>query len=226
MRRTSVSPSITPARLTKWVFLAFVAWIGWHILAPYPQYLPPNFDVGFLRGKGEFFYRNGYSIGFFAHILAAPLALLPGAMQASRTLRVRRPYFHRVLGRLYCVLVLLLVTPGGLLMAMKAYGGWSGVCCFSLIAIFTWFSTFMGWRTARSSQYASHARWMLRSYTLMLSAIFLRLTNISLTELEFGHEFTYQFSAWISWLVPLAIVESVLALQKTTKPKKGLVVEG
>lgn len=198
------------ARFAKWTFLGLAVWVGWHILAPYTHYVPPDFEFGFLRGKRDFFYRNGYWLGFFAHIAGAPLALFSGALQCSRTVRERWPTFHRLLGRAYAILVLGFAAPGGLIMATRAYGGWSGAICFAAIAASAWGCTWIGWRAAHERHFERHRRWMLRSYTLMLSAVFLRLVNIALSGLELDHELTYQASAWMSFVPPMLILESLI----------------
>ncbi|MEO1526322.1 MAG: DUF2306 domain-containing protein [Planctomycetota bacterium] len=194
-------------RLIKWTLLGVSLWVGWHILAPYAHYMPPDFEQGFLLGKRSFFYRNGYWIGFFAHIVAAPLALFLGALQCSQTVLRRWPAFHRYLGRAYGISVLGFAAPGGLVMATHAYGGLSGAICFALIAVGAWLATWIGWRAARARAFDSHRRWMLRSYTLILSAVALRLINIGLSSFELDHELTYQISAWASFVLPLAGLE-------------------
>ncbi|MEL6110886.1 MAG: DUF2306 domain-containing protein [Planctomycetota bacterium] len=201
-------------RIAKWTFLGLAVWVGWHILAPYPHYVPPDFEFGFLRGKRDFFYRSGYWLGFFAHLAGAPLALFSGALQCSRTLRVRWPGLHRLLGRAYAILVLGLAAPGGLIMATHAYGGLSGAICFASIAACAWGCTWIGWRAARIGNFEQHRRWILRSYVLILSAVFLRLINLSLSTIGMDHEFTYQVSAWLSFVAPLGVLEWGLRQRK------------
>lgn len=212
--------SLTPLRLIKWACLGFVFWIGWLILTPFPHYLPPDFEFGFLRNKGDFFYRSGYFIGFYAHIIAAPLGLFVGGLQMGRTIRDRYPVLHRRCGQVYVVVVLAAAAPGGLIMAMKAYGGWSTTICFSVIAIGTWWSTLLGWRSGRRCDFARHRIWMMRSYVLMLSAVFLRLGHIALQPLELSHRSTYQLAAWLSWTIPILVLEIVAAFVFRWRPHR------
>ena len=202
------SHSITPLRVAKWIGIVFTFWIGWLILTPFPFYIPPNFEkADFLRPKSDFFYNSGYFIGFFAHIVGAPICLMLGGFQMSRSIRDNRPAIHRRLGQIYVAVALLLAAPGGLIMAMKSYGGLSSVICFGSIAILTWWSTFTGWKAGREYDVTRHRRWMMRSYILILSAVFLRLTHFLLSHFQMDQELTYQLSAWISWLLPLAVLE-------------------
>ena len=221
--RLSSSPSIalmrsmiTPTRantlhrLIKFIVAAVILWVGWLILTPFPHYLPPDLNRGFLRNKATFFYSSGYFVGFYAHILTAPLGLLLGTIQMSGTLRRKLPRLHRSLGRTYVWLVLIGVAPGGLIMATRAYGGLSSVICFGLISVLTWIATLIAWRRARVMQFRLHGQWMCRSYTLMCSAILLRLISFPLTRFELDHTFAYQLSAWLSWVPAMIVLELVL----------------
>ena len=200
--------SLTPMRFVKWFGIAVVFWIGWLILTPFPHYLPPDFDYGFLSNKESFFYRSGYFVGFYLHIAAAPLGLLTGGLQMSTTIRNRYPKMHRRLGKFYVAAVLLAAAPGGLIMATRAYGGLSTAICFAWIAIATWIATFIGWKAAQRYQIERHQMWMLRSYALMLSAVFLRLGHTAMQPLGWDHRLTYQVAAWASWIIPLLLLES------------------
>ncbi|NNE00845.1 MAG: DUF2306 domain-containing protein [Pirellulaceae bacterium] len=207
---------LTPGRVMKFTFGLVIVSIGLLILTPFPNYLPPDFDRGFLRNKAEFFYPSGYFIGFYAHILTAPVALLIGTMQLSSTVRTHSPRLHRNLGRIYVALALLGVAPGGLVMAMRSYGGISSVICFGLISISLWVTTWIGWRRARAMRFREHAQWMCRSYTLMCSAIFLRMISFGFSHLNMDHTFAYQLSAWLSWVPAMLILEAFLSRQNPT----------
>ncbi|TWT93231.1 DUF2306 domain-containing protein [Stieleria varia] len=197
----------TPWRLLKWWALAMAFWIGWRILTPFPHYLPPDFGFGFLRNKSEYFYRSGYFVGFYLHIFAAPTALFIGGFQMSGTIRRRWPRLHRHAGQVYVAIVLLAAAPGGLVMATKSFGGWSTTICFSAIALTTWLATFLGWRAAIRFDFRAHALWMIRSYVLMMSAVFLRLGHFALLRTGWSLELTYQIAAWASWLLPMLVLE-------------------
>ncbi|MGB7348118.1 MAG: DUF2306 domain-containing protein [Pirellulaceae bacterium] len=210
MSKVGIYRFFTLERLIKFIFAAVILYIGGLILTPFPYYLPPDFNRGFLRNKADFFYNHGYFVGFYAHIATAPIGLLLGTLQLSRTLRDRLPILHRMLGRLYIALVLIGVAPGGLVMATKSYGGTASVLCFGLISVLMWITTFVAWRFARQHRYHEHAQWMIRSYTLMCSAIFLRLISYALSGLNLGHMFSYQLAAWLSWVPAMIVLELIL----------------
>ena len=181
--------------------------VGAMILTPFGYYFSADLEYGFLRDKREFFFSSGYFIAFYAHIVGAPVAFFAGTLQVSRTLRERWRRWHRWLGRVYCLSVLLAAAPGGLVMGFWAYGGLPSQLCFALLAGLTWFATVLGWRYGRLGNFYLHARWMIRSYLLIASAICLRVIHPVLSGFELHHELTYQLSVWASWLLPLSLFE-------------------
>lgn len=187
-----------------------VLFIGSRIMLPFSFYLPPDFDAGFLESKREFFYSSGYFVGFYAHILASPIALVCGLAQTSQTVREVFPQFHRAVGRVYVTLVLVFAAPGGLVMSTVAGGGWSGKVCFSVISLLTWGFTFVGWRHSRAKRYARHGRWMIRSYVMMCSAVLLRINHVLLEPTSLDAQLKYQLSAWLSFVPSMILVEFLL----------------
>lgn len=196
-------------RITRIVLAASVLYVAWLIVTPYPHYLPADLTRGFLRNKSEFFYNSAYGVGFYAHILSAPLALMIGTAQMSRTIRRRCPRLHMQLGKLYCLVILCFAAPGGLIMSMRAFGGIPSILCFSTISLLAWWFTLAGWLSAKRHQYPAHGRWMMRSYLMMCSAISLRLTHYLLQPLGLSETLAYQLSAWLSWLPWLLSLECV-----------------
>lgn len=194
-------------RLLMLVVAAFVLAMSGLIMTPYGHYLPPDFDSGFLRQKESFFYSSGYFVGFYAHLVAAPTAILIGTAQLSRTLRQQAPALHEKLGTAYSVLVLGGAAPGGAIMALRANGGCSSVICFLLLSGLTWWVTWVGWQKARQFKFREHGRWMLRSYVLLSSAIILRCVYISLKHWNLDPTLTYQIAVWASWVPAIVILE-------------------
>lgn len=194
-------------RYLKWGLLTLSMSVGAMILAPFGYYFAADLEYGFLRDKREFFFSSGYCFAFYAHIIAAPIAFISGTLQVSHTLRQHWPRLHRWLGRLYCISILVAASPGGLVMGFWAYGGLSSQLCFSLLAGLTWIATFLGWCFGRRGNAQCHAKWMMRSYVLLASAICLRMLHPILSGFELSHELTYQLSVWMSWLLPLSVLE-------------------
>jgi uncharacterized membrane protein len=206
-RLESVAGIFTPRRCLRVAVSIVVLYLIGLILSPFPHYLPPDFDQGFLANKKHFFFSSGYFLGFYAHIVSSPVALACGTLQLSRTLRSRWPHMHRALGKVYIALVLCLAAPGGAIMAMRAFGGWPSMVCFGLISALAWAFTWIAWRRAKSMRYAEHGLWMCRSYVMMSSAILLRLSHYLIQPLNLDPTLAYQLAAWLSWVPAIAVLE-------------------
>ena len=176
------------------------------VLLLYPNYFPPNFRSDFLLGRSEYFF-GPYQWAFYTHILSGPFTLIAGIVLLSESIRRRFPQWHRRLGRIQVFSVLFLLSPSGLWMAGYAMTGTVAAAGFAILAIVTALCAAMGWRAATQRQFAEHRRWMLRCYVLLCSAVVLRIIG-GISEV-FAVEGTYPYAAWLSWLVPLFVLECV-----------------
>ncbi len=172
------------------------------VLLSYRGYMPPNFNAGFLMDRERYFF-GSYQWAFYAHITSGPLSLVLGMMLLSERTRRHFPTWHRVLGRIQTVNVLLLVTPSGLWMAGYAETGFVAGFGFGTLAIVTGCCMAFGWRAAVQRRFPSHQRWMERCFALLCSAVVLRFIGGSATLLQVAWPWLYPISAWASWLVPL-----------------------
>lgn len=175
-------------------------------LLGYVDYFPPNFRADFLLGRDAYFF-GPYQWAFYAHIISGPFALLAGLVLLSESVRWRFPAWHRRLGRVQVMCVLLLVVPSGLWMARYAFAGPIAGVGFASLAVVTGLCAAMGWRAAVGRRFADHRHWMLWCFVLLCSSVVLRVIG-GLSEV-LGVESTYPFAAWISWLLPLVVLEAM-----------------
>lgn len=179
------------------------------VVSSYPDYFPPNFQVDFLLGRGHYFWQ-GYHWAFYVHIISGPISLLLGVVLISKTFRCHWPAWHRGLGRIQVLNVLLLVVPSGLWMSWWSMGGRPAGAAFAMLAVATGFCITMGWRRAVQRQFASHNRWMGRVFVLLFSAVTLRVFGGLAFVLDIEAEWTYALSGWLSWAGPLLFYECYL----------------
>ncbi|MFO0914439.1 MAG: DUF2306 domain-containing protein [Pirellulales bacterium] len=184
-------------------------------LVNYRNYFPPNFQSDFLLGRKPDF-AGPYQWAFYAHIVSGPLTLALGLILSSNAARRRSPRLHRKLGTFQVLCVLLILVPSGLYMAPYAATGNIAASGFAALALTTGWCTLQGWRLAVQHRIEAHRRWMLRSYVLLCSALVLRLIA-GLAEFA-GATWTYPLAAWVSWLLPLGILELILALTARRRP--------
>jgi hypothetical protein len=176
------------------------------VVLQYGNYLPPNFDSDFLRGR-ELYFWGHYRWAFYTHIAVGPVALVLGMILISERFRLRFPKWHRYLGRFQVLGVLFLLAPSGLWMAYHAEAGPAAGMGFAALAVATAMSVALGWRSAVKRRFAEHRLWMLRCYLLMCSTVVLRLIAGLTTVLGVQGGWVEPVAAWASWLVPLAAFE-------------------
>lgn len=199
--------------------LAFLAgvliWkVAISVLIQYRHYIPPDFDSEFLFGREEYFW-GVYSWAFYAHLAFGPPSLVLGTLLVSNRFRHWTPKWHRWLGRVQVAGVLLLVAPSGLCMSWHAETGAIAAAGLGSLAIVTAVCAAIGWRTAVRRDFASHRRWMWRTFMLLCSAVVIRSIGGLASVTHFDAEWLYPLTCWISWLVPLLAFESIERLGKS-----------
>lgn len=140
------------------------------------------------------------------HFGGGAIALLAGALQAHRGLRLRRPDVHRWLGRLY-LLAVLASGSAGLLLATRSTAGPIAQWGFGTMAVLWLVTTVVGWRRARAGRYLAHRDWMIRSYALTLAAVTLRLWLPASQVAGMPFLTAYVAIAWLCWVPNLVLAE-------------------
>jgi hypothetical protein len=191
-------------RLLLVLAMVIVAKVTLAVVIGYRDYLPPNFDVGFLQGREGYFW-GPYRWAFYVHLVSGPPSLVLGMLLVSERFRRNWPLWHRRLGRIQGMNVLLLVAPSGLWMAFYAATGAVAGAGLGWLAIATAVCVALGWKAAVERRFLDHRRWMTRTFVLLSSAVVIRLVGGLTTVLEYGAVWPYPAAAWLSWLVPLAV---------------------
>ncbi len=175
------------------------------------MYLNFRPDVSFLLTKQNVVHHPVWRTVFYVHILSGMLAIVLGPFQFIACIRKHYPKAHRQMGKIYVMAILATGSPSGLYMAFFANGGAAASLGFVLMSILWFYTTWMAISTIRKHQIDQHQRWMVRSYAITFSAVSLRLwvPLLSLfTQME--HLFIIILTAWISWLINLAVAEALL----------------
>ena len=213
--------------ILRWLAVVLILRVLAAILANYVDYFPPNFESLFLQGR-ETTFNGAYRVAFYVHIFSGPVVLFNGLILLSDYIRRRHGDWHRRLGRAQVFVLLLFVLPSSVVMSWQAFGGWPAGLSFLLLSAATAGCAIVGVVHARGRRYDLHRRWMLRSYVLICSAIFLRLISGTAGLVGVASpEHAYILAAWGSWLLPLAAYEIAERLEKTKvsgpffEPEKG-----
>ena len=161
------------------------------------------------------------AIWYYAHLVTAIAPLLLGPFQFWTWLRVNHKRIHRTLGKIYLV--------GSLLGGITAlYLGVSIELEGSKVPLFllstTWlFMTTAAWITIRNKNSIGHRLFVIRSYALAMVFVFLRLIgDIPQDKLFFfikSPEIRDTTLEWISWIIPLLVIELIYSWIPLKKKK-------
>lgn len=160
-----------------------------------------------------------WKLSFYIHMGTGVVCLvIPIVLFLGRTFNLPSKW-HKQLGIIYIIDVLVLVCPTGLYMAFYAKGGLWAQIGFVAQGVFMWYFTWMSYRDAKQRQFQQHRFWIIRSYAMAAGALTFRLYHIAFYYLEIPYEINYSTSQWISILSNLIIAEIIIyvAINKSIK---------
>lgn len=200
-----------------WIkYSKYLLWIGYIyfsylLLLITLQYIPYDTDIAFLRIKQEVIVLNHYKIAFFTHVYTSIFLMIFGAFQFSNYIQRKYIKLHRISGRIYVGILLLLSGPSGLVMSYYANGGLLAQVSFLLLSTFWMLFTFLSLYFILKKQVIKHQKFAIRGFALTLSAISLRLFKYLLV---FFFEplpmDAYRIAAWSGWTFNLLVAEIII----------------
>ena len=170
-----------------------------------PPYLTFNPEVYFQR---EPYLQHEFALG--VHVLSGILALLIGPFQFVRRLRRRFVRVHRFMGATYVASATALGVSG-LILAPTAYTGLVASVGFTVLDLAMLFTTWTAVRMIVASRYGEHRRWMIRSFSLIMAGVMLRLWSAlyymaaGVGLVNFSFETAYAAIAWLCWVPNLML---------------------
>jgi hypothetical protein len=117
---------------------------------------------------------------------------------------------HRACGAVYIASATGLGVTG-LILAPRAYTGPVASVGFTVLALATLFTTWTALRMVLAHRYGEHRRWMIRSFSLILAGVMLRVWvplfyGLSGARIvDFTFETAYATIAWLCWVPNLLI---------------------
>ena len=198
--------------------------IFWTIIILFSSYyLYRGVNYRFVReGIGPTFWNKQF--WFISHLATAVTPLILGPFQFWTWFRINYIKFHRLLGKAYIIGCLLGGLSALYLGITQPYPG--SIVPTLILAILWLFMTSAAWITIKQKNVQAHRLFMIRSYTLTLSFVFLRI----LSDLVYKHNFlsfiknqdvkdaTYE---WMSWIIPVLIVELFISWLPSIKKIKS-----
>jgi uncharacterized membrane protein len=163
--------------------------------------LLPGFGPPFIAAR-----RATMPLALMAHLGGGLVALAIGAWQMNARLRSRVIELHRWMGRTY-VIAVLIGGMGALRMSFVSLEGWVTHLGFGLLALLWLFTTGRAYIAIRSHEQTRHRRWMIRSYSLTLAAVTLRIYLPLSLALGVPFANAYQAISWLCWVPNIILAE-------------------
>jgi uncharacterized membrane protein len=199
--------------------LAKVFWTAIIFLSAYYLYRAILFRF-YKEGIGPTFWDKQFFYIFHLATALAPLIL--GPIQFWNWFRNRYIKLHRVLGKIYIIGSLFGGLSAFVLGITIPLEG--SIVPLVLLSILWLFMTIAAWIAIRNRNIKAHRLFMIRSYTLALTFIFLRI----LGDLVYKHNLFFFIKSeetkdttyeWLSWVLPLLIVELFISWIPSLKQK-------
>ena len=156
----------------------------------------------------EPYLRHEFALG--VHVLSGILALLIGPLQFVRRLRRRFVPVHRFMGATYVASATALGVTG-LILAPTAYTGLVASAGFTVLDLLMLFTTWTAVRMILAGRYGEHRRWMIRSFSLIMAGVMLRVWTpiydglAAVGFVDFSFETAYAAIAWLCWVPNLML---------------------
>ena len=168
----------------------------------------PNFS--FIEERAVLFLKPIYKISFYTHIFAGMFCIGTALIQFSSYILKKRKLIHVISGRIYVLVVLILGAPTGLYMSFYAKGSFWERTLFMFMAIYWFYTTAKGFSTVLKRNILAHKIWMIRSYSMAMTAVTFRIYHLVFFYFGWGHLENYEISLWISVLGNMLVAEYLI----------------
>lgn len=143
------------------------------------------------------------------HILVASIFLFGGPLQFMPFVRNRFRRFHRILGRVYLTLAVLISLTGVIMTFQgKSFGSLFLQAATGLSAIYIWWFAAMTIINARKKDFRAHRQWALRLFMISNGVWFIRVWPSAWHVLDNGNFGLYPENvvAFFTYILPLQLI--------------------
>jgi hypothetical protein len=170
-------------------------------------------NFSFIEERNFLFQSSFYYTCFYIHIAAGSLCISAALIQFSRYILKKSKAIHRFSGKIYVFVVLFLGAPTGLFMSFFAKGSFWERALFMFMAGWWFITTLYGLTTIHKRNIIAHKVWMMRSYSMAMTAVTFRVYHIVFYLLNWGHLENYELSLWISVIGNMLFAEWIIYRQ-------------
>lgn len=167
----------------------------------YPiAYALVDWPFGLLHTKDKLLLETvWWQVAFINHIGFGGVALLVGWANFVDGWRLRHPKWHKLIGMLY-VLSVLVSGLSGLMVGYCATGGRWAAAGFMTLAVIWLITTLRAWWSIKNGLVDAHKKAMLYSYACTFAAVTLRIYLPVLASIFDAFEPAYRVVAWLCWV--------------------------
>jgi hypothetical protein len=164
----------------------------------------------FIEERAVLFLKPVYQYSFYLHIFAGMFCITAALTQFSSYILKKRKAIHIWMGKVYVLVVLVLGAPTGLYMSFFAKGSFWERILFMFMAMYWFFTTVKGLQTIRQKNVLAHKNWMIRSYSMAMTAVTFRVYHIFFYYFGLDHLHYYEISLWLSVLGNMLVAEYLI----------------
>jgi uncharacterized membrane protein len=193
------------------VFIA-IAYASYLLILLSLPYIHFERNVDFLKTKQLIYHLKYWRVSFYIHVFTSPIVIISGLFQFNRWILKNHARIHRISGYAYILTVIFITGPAAFIMSLWANGGRIAQLSFVLLSILWILFTYLAYYHVKKGSIDRHAKWMIRSYALTLSAVTLRFYAylFDVFNLDLGPKETYILLAYIAWIPNLLIAEILI----------------
>ncbi|MGG9970488.1 DUF2306 domain-containing protein [Ferruginibacter sp. SUN002] len=187
-----------------WIPVVFFSLLLVRNTLPYFSF---NQQFSFIEERAVLFLKPAYKASFYIHIFAGMFCIIAALTQFSSYILKKRKAIHIWMGKIYVVVVIVLGAPTGLYMSFFAKGSFWERALFMFMALYWLYTTIKGLQSIKQKNILAHKNWMIRSYSMAMTAVTFRVYHIIFYYYGADHLFNYEISLWISVLGNMLIAE-------------------
>ena len=190
-----------------WIPVTFFSLLLVKNTLPYFSFSP---KFSFIEERAVLFLKPIYKISFYTHIFAGMFCITAALTQFSSYILKKRKAIHIWMGKIYVLVVIVLGAPTGLYMSFFAKGSFWERILFMFMAVYWFYTTVKGLQTIKQGNVLAHKNWMIRSYSMAMTAVTFRVYHILFYYYGVDHLHNYEISLWISVIGNMLFAEYLI----------------
>jgi hypothetical protein len=190
-----------------WIPVAFFSLLLVKNTLPYFSF---SQQFSFIEERALLFLKPIYKYSFYIHIFAGMFCIVAALTQFSSYILKKRKGIHVWMGKIYVFVVLVLGAPTGLYMSFFAKGSFWERMLFMFMALYWFYSTVKGLQTIKVKNVIAHKNWMIRSYSMAMTAVTFRVYHLMFYYFDFDHLHNYEISLWLSVIGNMLVAEYLI----------------